>query len=309
MSVAARFKEVQCVRVAMCMLLFLGPVMLFAQDVKVRGGFLSDSLKIGEQTAFFLSARYPSDLNILFPDSTHAYSPFEYVNKEYFLTKTKNGISADSTVYYLTTFEVDRVQYLSLPVYIVAKSDSMVVETEADSVLITQFVAQVPDTVSTAQLPLKMNTAYQKVFYNLNFWLIVIVVAVLLALGVVGWILFGKKILRYFQAKRLKKNHAYFLNAYNNLLSELKTAFSPPITESALAAWKKYMEQLESRPYTKLTTRETLRTIKEPALTEPLSRIDRAIYGHDTSVIESLENLKEFADQQFRRKLKEVQHG
>jgi hypothetical protein len=89
----------------------------------------------------------------------------------------------------------------------------------------------------------------------------------------------------------------------------LKTTFTTPTTESALAAWKRYMEQLESRPYTKLTTRETLRLIKEPALTEHLSRIDKAIYGHNTSVIESLENLKTFAEQQFKRKLKEVQHG
>ena len=94
-----------------------------AQDVSVRGGFLSDSLKIGEQTAFYLSARYPTNLNILFPDSTHGFTPFEYEDKEYFPTETTAGISADSAVYYLTTFEIDRVQLLQLPVYIVNTSD------------------------------------------------------------------------------------------------------------------------------------------------------------------------------------------
>jgi hypothetical protein len=289
---------------------FILPTFLFAQEeVKVRGGFLSDSLKIGEQTAFYLVARYPSNLTVLFPDSTHSFAPFEYENKEYFMTRTTDGISADSTVYYLTTFEVDRTQYLSLPVYVVQAKDSTTIETLSDSVRITQLVTEVPDTVGVAQLPLKMNTTYQKVIYNFNFWMMVIILAAILIIAVVVWIVFGKRIKRYFRARRLEKNHVQFMERYNALLGQLKTTFSSLTTESALATWKKYMEQLESRPYTKLTTRETLGLIREPALREPLSSIDRAIYGHETTVIDSLENLKTFADQQFKRKMKEVQHG
>jgi len=285
------------------------PLYGFTQEVNVRGGFLSDSLKIGEQTAFYLSARYPSDLTILFPDSTHAFTPFEYVNKEYFLTHTTDGISADSTVYYLTTFEIDRVQYLQLPVYVVQQGDCTVVNTQMDSVLVTQFVAHVPDTLTVDRLPLKMNTSYQKVFYNFNVWLLIIIIGVLVAIALVVWLVFGKRIRRYFLLKRMKKNHAHFLNTYNGMLTRIKATFSPPATESALVTWKRYMEQLEARPYTKLTTRETLRLLKEPALTEDLGRIDRAIYGHDTSVLDSLEHLKGYADRKFHQRLREVQHG
>ena len=287
----------------------LFPAAVFAQDVQVRGGFLSDSLKIGEQTAYYLSARYPRNLTVLFPDSTHAFTPFEYVNKEYFVTQTTDGVSVDSTVYYLTTFEIDRAQFLELPVYVIQNGDSTVVQSSRDSVLITQFVAQVPDTVAVDQLPLRMNTAYQKVFYNFNLVLFVFLFTILLALGLLGWVLFGKRIRKYFLTKRLQKNHDYFVNTYNSFLRQLQTRFSPPATESALVTWKKYMEQLDARPYTKLTTRETLRLIREPSLNEHLSRIDKAIYGHDTTVVESLQNLKTFADRQFERKLKEVQHG
>ena len=56
-------------------------------------------------------------------------------------------------------------------------------------------------------------------------------------------------------------------------------------------------------------TPETMRLIKAPALNDDLRRIDKAIYGHDTAVVESLENLKAFAHQEYQRKLKEVQHG
>lgn len=286
----------------------LSPV-LFAQEVKVHGGFLSDSLKIGEQTAYYLAARYPSDLTVLFPDSTHSFAPFEYEKKEYFLTSTQEGVSRDSAVYYLTTFEVDRVQFLRLPVYVVQADDSTAVQTAADSVLIIQLVEQVPDTVSAEKLPLKMNTAYQEVHYDLNFWLIVISVAVLLVLTIVVWLVFGKRIRRYFKARRLQKNHAEFLERYAQLLKQLQTAFSSLTAESALVTWKRYMEQLESRPYTKLTTRETLKLVKESRLSEDLGRIDKAIYGHDTAVLQPLENLKRFADEQFRKKMKEVQHG
>lgn len=284
---------------------------LFAQDVDVdvRGGFLSDSLKIGERTAYYVSAHYPSELNVLFPDSTHGFAPFEYDNKEYFLTKTTDGVSVDSTVYYVTTFEVDRVQYLSLPVYVAHGSDCTVFHTGVDSVLITQFVAHVPDTVATEQLPLRATTTYQKVFYNINVWMVVIIVGAVVILLLVGWILFGKKIRRYFVTKRLLRNHTAFLNRYNAVVAQLSARFSSPATESALATWKRYMEQLESRPYTKLTTKETQGLLGEPAITNDLSQIDRAIYGHNTQVVDSLENLKKFADQQFRRKLKEVKHG
>src|SRR5688500_7456699 len=199
------------------LLIFVLPHALFGQEteVDVHGGFLSDSLKIGEETAYFISARYPSNLTILFPDSTHDFVPFEYQRKAYVLTTTANGISTDSAIYYLTTFEVDRIQHLSLPVYVVHDQDCTIMQTPADSVLITQFVAQVPDTVSVQQLPLRMNTAYQKVFYNFNFWLAVIIATALVLAILIVWIFFGKKIKRYFLARRLRKNHASFMETYN----------------------------------------------------------------------------------------------
>lgn len=291
--------------------LLVFPFVVSAQevDVTVRGGFLSDSLKIGERTAYYLSARYPSETTVLFPDSTYGFTPFEYGSKAYFPTQTTDGVSTDSTVYYLTTFEVDRVQYLSLPVYVVHGRDCTLVQSARDSILITQFVAHVPDTLTPDRLPLRENTAYQRVFYNFNIWMAVIIAAVVLVLALIGWLLFGKKIIRYFRLKKLQKNHANFLERYNTFVARLKASFSPPVTESALLIWKQYMEQLESKPYTKLTTKETQKLIMESRITDDLSQIDRAIYGHNTSVVDSLENLKTFAHQQFQKKLKEVQHG
>jgi hypothetical protein len=280
-----------------------------AQEVKVKGGFLSDSLKIGEQTAFYLSAHYPSNLNILFPDSTYAFAPFELEKRNYFATHTENGISVDSTVYYLSTFEVDRVQYLDLPVFIVQPQDCTVFRSPRDSVFITQLVTQVPDSLSADKLPIKMNTAYQPVFFEFNIWVILIGLGALIIILVGIWIAFGKKINRYFKAKKLMKNHSQFMERYNAMVNQLQSAFSTLTTESALFTWKKYMEQLEAYPYTKLTTKETLNLVRDEALARHLTSVDTAIYGHNTSVVESLQNLKTFADQRFSKKLQEVKHG
>ena len=280
-----------------------------AQDLHVNGGFLSDSLKIGEQTAFYLAIHYPPEQTVLFPDSTFSFFPFEYQQKKYYPTETNDGVSVDSVVYYLTTFEVERTQYLDLPVFVVQQQDCTVIRSMADSVLITQMVAAIPDSITIDKLPLKMNTAYQPVHFQFNFWMMAIVLAALVIAAVIVWIFFGKNIAKYFKAKKLVRNHTKFVAAYTSLLSQLQSAFSPNTTESALSAWKKYLEQLESKPFTKLTTQETMKLLPDEQLAVVLRTVDRAIYGHDTTVIESLENLKHFADRRFSEKLEQVKHG
>lgn len=281
----------------------------YGQDIKVNGGFLSDSLKTGEQTAFYLSAKYPSNLTLLFPDSSYGFAPFEFQKKLYFATETTDGISADSTVYYLTTFELDRTQYLELPVYLVNPQDCTIYTSNQDSVRLIQLVGAIPDSITIQKLPLKMNTAYHAVNFQFNYFILIIAGAVLLVAAVLIWIVFGKRIALYFKTKKLQKRHADFVNAYNETVRQVQKAFSAANTESAVSLWKKYMEQLEALPYTKLTTRETLLLRKDDFLSRNLTAIDRAVYGNDTTVVDSLENLKTFADQRFSKKLEEVKHG
>lgn len=280
-----------------------------AQNLKVNGGFLSDSLKIGEQTAFYLTVHYPSDLNLLFPDSTYDFHPFEFQKRTYFATETTGGISVDSAIYYLTTFEVDRTLRLNLQVFVVQPQDCTVFDSPVDSVLLTQMVAEVPDSLSIEKLPLKMNTAYEEVNAEFNYLVALLVLAVCLIAAVCIWIFFGKRIRVWLTTRRLKKKHFQFMQQYNAAVRQLQSGFSPMTTEAALSSWKKYMEQLETRPYTKLTTKETLHAIGDEALGRNLHTVDAAIYGHNTAVVESLEALKGFADQRFSKKLEEVKHG
>jgi hypothetical protein len=281
----------------------------FSQQVQVRGGFLGDSVMIGERTGFFLTARYPSDLHILFPDSAYDFFPFEFESKRYFPTNSQGGTSYDSIVYFLSTFEIENPQYLSMPVYLIANGDSSIYLSNEDSVNLIELVKEVPDTVSVERLPLLANTAYHKVNVQFNYVLALIIAGVLLIAGVFAWIVYGTRIARYFQARRLRKKHQDFLYTYNRILQQLQQAFSSGIAEEALSHWKKYMEQLEARPYTKLTTRETLILQKNEGLGKNLKNIDHAIYGYSTHVLDSFQYLKSVADDRFNKKLQEVKHG
>ncbi len=278
-------------------------------NIRLNAGFLADSLKIGEETAFYLSAHYPREATVLFPDSTSAYFPFEYLRKEFFPTVTRDSVSKDSAVYYITTFEVERVQYLYLPVYHVMAEDCTAYYSPTDSVLITQMVSSVPDSVGVAALPLLMNTTYEPVRHEFNYIFLIAGIGVLVVIALVVWIIFGKQIRRYFRSRTLIRNHAAFVTKYDAVLSQLETASSAGNIESALSVWKRYMEQLEARPYSKLTTRETLVLLRDETLGNNLRQVDRAIYGHGAMLVEPLASLRAFADQRFNKKLEEVKHG
>ena len=303
--------ELSCYRmcriVAIFLLCRLGEA--YAQDVVVRGGFFKDSLRVGDQTGFYLTAKYPTNLNILFPDSAFSFAPFEYESKKYFPTETKRGISYDSVIYYLSTFEVEPIQALSLPVYQLNPMDCTVFASPRDTILLSELVKDLPDTLKLSNLPLKINVAYEEVPYNFNYLVAGIIFSVLLVIAGVTWIVFGNKIRKYYRVKRMQKAHQKFLEIFNQQVDSVKTAFSSVTTESALSQWKRYMEQLEARPYTKLTTKETMQMENNELLGRNLHTVDAAIYGHDRSVVESLESLRNFADRRFSQKLEEVKHG
>ncbi len=280
-----------------------------AQDVIVRGGFFSDSVAIGEQTRYYLAAKYPSKLNVIFPDSTYDFKPFEFEKKQYFPTETTDSISYDSVVYFLSTFEIDSVQFLGVPVFVIDKADTTTFTATVDNILLSELVQQVPDSLPIDKLPLKMNTAYQKVSYLFNYPVVIIVIAVLLVGALIVILVFGKRIRKHFKIKRLKRNHQQFIEKYVLHIAEVKQQYSTVATESTLATWKKYMEQLEGWPYTKLTTRETTLLAKDQNLTNHLHAIDKAIYGHEKAVVQPLEQLHDYANKKFIKKLEEVKHG
>ncbi len=291
-----------------CLLLLINHIS-FSQEVLVKGRFESDTVKLGKPIDYYLTVTYPKNTSVLFPDSTFSFAPFEFQKKSFFITKTKNDVSYDSVIYTLTTFEIDSIQMLALPVFQLQQKDCVIFYSGVDTVFFKKMVGAVPDSLAISQLPLKTNTAYNPVNWLLNYPLGLIISGVLLVVLVVIWILFGKRIKRYFAVKRLTKSHSAFIGKFEQSVEGLKNSFTPELAESAVAIWKKYMEELSSRPYTKFTSRE-IREAEKGELGPALYSVDRMIYGRMVpETFDSFQELKAFTQNKFNQKLEEVKHG
>lgn len=275
----------------------------------MKGRFETDTVKLGKPIDYYLTVTYPKNTSVLFPDSTFSFAPFEFQKKSFFITKTENDVSYDSVIYTLTTFEIDSIQTLALPVFQPQKKDCVIFYSVADTVFFKKMVDAVPDSLAISQLPLKTNTAYNPVNWLLNYPLALIISGVLLVVLVVIWILFGKRIKRYFAVKRLTKSHSAFIGRFEQSVEGLKNSFTPELAESAVTIWKKYMEELSSRPYTKFTSRE-IREAEKGELGQALHSVDRMIYGRMVpETFDSFQELKTFTQNKFNQKLEEVKHG
>jgi hypothetical protein len=291
------------------LLLVIVPSLVYSQDsreVQVRSRFLSDTLKIGEKVPFSVTATYPRRLNILYPDSTYSFNPFEFESKEYFPTRTTDSLSYDSVVYYISSYEIDSIQMFRMPVYVLHGSDCTTIFGAADSIFLKQYVSHVPDSVSAQQLPLKTNTDYLNVSWLLNYPIIAYVVLGLTVIGVVVWLVFGKRIRRYYRLKRLNKDHVAFLQSFADAMHHVQSEFSQVNAERALVIWKRYMERLEDRPYTKYSTKEIVHMLNEAGLSSALRSIDRMVYGGVVSSPEVFNELREVSRSHYGEKIRSV---
>jgi len=289
--------------------LLLVPSLAFSQNVTVRSRFLADSLKIGEKIPFAVTATYPRKVNILYPDSTYSFNPFEFESKEYFATKTKDSVSYDSVVYYISSYEIDSIQTFRMPVYVLQGRDCTTVFGATDSIFLKQMVDHVPDSVNAEQLPLKINTKYLNVSWLFNYPIALYVGGALLLIAIVVWFVFGKRIRRYFKLKRLNKDHSEFLARYAEAINEMEAGYSTKKAETALVIWKKYMESLEQKPYTKYSSKEILRFINDGNLPAALRAIDKMVYGGVASDTNVFAELREVSRSHYNEKLRQLNNG
>ncbi|WP_296619272.1 hypothetical protein [Marivirga sp.] len=246
---------------------------LFGQQIEPKGKFLQDSMAIGEPVQYSLSIRYPADFQILMPDSLYDYAPFEYTRKQYFQTRTDSVKSFDSVVYTLTSFEIDKVQKLKLPVFIVKGKDSTAIFADLDSVFLEEQIQVVSDS-----LQMKTETTISKLDKDFNYPYLI---AFLIALGIIILlviIIFGKKLRKKWQIWRLNKRHNKFRTSFEDKLSAVGDMPVEKI-EKLLYTWKKHAEFISKSPYAKLTSKEINQMQQNEELYENLKSIDRTIYS------------------------------
>ena len=282
-----------------------------AQSLKPRGYFSADTVKVGEPVNYTLTFRYPRDLEVVFPGEEAAYSPFEYLDRTFFPTRSDSLYSYDSVVYEVATFELDSVQPLTLPVYVVdsdeaGQADSTAIYADIDSVHLQAVIQQLPDSVA-----LKENTNPLKIPLQFNYPYLLVGIAALIALLVLVYVLFGKQIRRRWQLRRLRKANRQFSTRFSEAMAALKTNPDRQHSEEALVLWKRYMERLDRTPYTKMTTREITQLPSGEPLRNDLRAIDRSIYGTamNGELIGHFEQLQQHTNVRFQQRIDEIKHG
>ena len=276
------------------------------QEVSIHGSFLKDTVKIGEEVPYSLSVLYPRSYNIIFPDSTHDFQPFEYHKREYFQTTSDSVSSFDSVIYYLSTFEIDSIQYLQLPVYIKQEEDSTAIYTSPDSINLFYIIQEMPDSVK-----LKENTSFFEISDKFNYPVFMIIFGALLLAALIGLMVFGKRLSRWIRILIMRRIHKRFVNKFYLKLGALRDNRAGVDPEDILGDWKKYMEKLEREPYTKLTTKELIGLHADQRLKENLRSIDRYIYGNikEKPLHEHFEKLLEYSIERYDVRLKELGNG
>ena len=272
----------------------------------MKGGFVEDSMKIGQTTHFWITASYPPQFQVVFPDSLFDYSPFEYMGKAFSPTKEKGDVYFDSTIYQIQSFEIDNTQYFKLPATILHNKDCTLIHTPLDSIYLIQLATQVSDTTQ-----LITNTSYWDVKGNMNYPLLWIILGVLVVLSVTVFFLFGKKIRRYFKLKRLRKEYTKFSEQLTQAIKVMRERPNKEEIEQSYIQWKRFLERLEGIPYTRLTSKEILKLNETSELKEVLKNIDRCIYGNgDTNgVYKEFQSIEDYTQHRYSVIVNEIKNN
>jgi len=280
---------------------------VFGQSISPFGKFLTDSINIGERIQYSLSVKYPANYEVIFPDSTYDFAPFEFYSKTYFPTRIDSLHAIDSAVYTVGSFEIDLVQKLQLPIFIIDGKDSTTVLTAPDSVYFREMVVVVPDS-----LAFRENLAFQKVFYAFNYPYLLIGIGILLVIGALVYLVFGKSIRVKIKLYRLRKAYEQFCVDFERGINHIRQQETKKeLLEEILVIWKRYMEKLEDRPFTKYTSKEILKAGYAIDLKLVLQNIDQSIYGFtdNEKMHKNFESLEDFTLERYQEKLNHVKNG
>ncbi|MDX2190261.1 MAG: hypothetical protein SFY32_10380 [Bacteroidota bacterium] len=267
--------------------------------------FLKDSVMLGEPIQVSMSYKHDPNIELLFPDSTYNYFPFEYISRKYFHTKSDSLFDTDSAVYTLSTFELARRLELSVPVFVFINGDTSMIFSNGASVWLKEEItpATPPDSLHVNARFMDMSSTFNYPYFIIGSGIFVLVSGIIL-------LFFRKRIIREYKLYFMKKDYDKFISKYIEIQHMFTAAPSTSLLEDLLSVWKKYLEKLEKVPYTTLTTKEISTLLNINQLTSSLQNFDRAIYGG--FIKEDLENsmnyLKDTAKTKFIQKTQSIKN-
>lgn len=125
-----------------------------AQDVTAKLTPLDKMVQVGRPFKVELLVRHPEDVVVIFPDSIKDIAPYEVRSGKPLATRTNEGISEDTKIYDLYTWEIDSVQFLQFPVrYLTPKGDTMTVMSNRAQVGFQQVIVDYNDSLKVRMYP------------------------------------------------------------------------------------------------------------------------------------------------------------
>lgn len=277
------------------------------QDVKVESYFLQDSAMLGERVGYVLKARYPSDLPILFPDSTYNFGEFELLEKQTFASFTTDSTTLDSAVYWLSNFSLDSVQLFRMPVFEILKYDSISHFSGAAPLALKLTIEEMPE-----DLAFQQNDSYQSIPSAFNYPYLILGLLALVILAVLAVYFFGGGIRKRWQIYRENKKWKHFLNNWDKSMQSLVDQPEIQEADELLGLWKGYLENLTGLPYKEWTATEISEYLENPDIVKDFRKIELIIYANriDEHIREACDSLLEVSRQQLEEKIENIrQHG
>ncbi|MDX2196492.1 MAG: hypothetical protein NW207_08745 [Cytophagales bacterium] len=265
--------------------------------------FDKDSFPLGMPIQATMVYKHAPSQEILFPDSSYDFAPFEFLGKKYFNTYTKDSVSVDSVQYTLRTFDMESGLRLSLPVAIFEEGDTSQLFSNDAFISYSPLVQHISPKDS-----LKVNTSFWALSYDVNYPYALITILVLGIICIIVFLFFRKKIIAQYQLYMAKRDYERFFNDFNKLESQYIAQKTSQVLEQMLILWKKYLEKLEKAPYSTLTTKEISQIMDYNQLSSSLQNFDRAIYGGivKEDMSGSIGILRETSLKKFTDKTKEL---
>jgi hypothetical protein len=285
-------------------LFLVASIQVSAQKVQVSGYFTKDSARLGERVGYVLKASYPQSAQLIFPDSTFDFSPFIFLEKKTFVSATTEGITQDSSVYFLSNFSLEPSSYLALPVFELNRYDSITHYTTDAELKLKLNLDSIPE-----QLQFKENNVYQPLDKPFNWFVFsAIIGGILLVVGILFFV-FAERIKRLFRKNRERLRWIQFERKWKKLSDLLQQQPNQSTADEAVGLWKGYLEHLRSQPIQEWTSSEIAAALDDKEVFKALRTIDMIIYAGvegDTSAATSY--LLEVAKTNYRTTLNQITH-
>ncbi|MHA8098037.1 hypothetical protein VR479_01925 [Aquirufa aurantiipilula] len=266
------------------------------KPIQIKGQFLEDSVKIGQQIHYGLSVRHGKNQEIFFPSVNQNFGAFQAVERTYFPTKTDATGSIDSAVYTFQLFRIENQHSLAIPVYLMQEADCTKIFPAKDHIFLKRLVPH-PEKINVDSLyqhvpiaPLQPKTDLK----NVVIWGL----GLLILTGLIYWFL-GTSLKKWFKLYVLWRKNADFRRTFQRFTRNIENnQIGLQNLERAFSLWKKYIESLTSKPFTTFTTKEMVDTLANKKLAKALHELDSAIYGGNFSgkTTESVNMLVEIAN-------------